>query len=343
MDSLGLDTSSKLRLQLLLGMCIITGGIFLCLSILNLGLTSSYLLGSLQLIFASFSIYLAYTLRQKKIKPRMQFCYLMSLSLLVLFAAYSTSLIKAAYLWALILPMIYYFLLGRKQAWLLCVGILFGQVSIIYSKTGIFLSPPVVNFAMCYVLIWYISHIYDTARNRSEAALAKLALKDALTGVNNRLALKRSFELESKPMVDSQDPSLSLILIDVDFFKKVNDMHGHETGDSVLIEIGKLLSSKVGSDKVFRIGGEEFCILLSGKNLDQASLTAEKLRQGVQDQKFISKGDAIAVTISLGVAECEAEMSLTQALNQADEALYRAKAQGRNCVVSAVSEQELPS
>lgn len=195
-----------------------------------------------------------------------------------------------------------------------------------------------VNFALCFVLIWYISHIYETARSRSEAALVQLALKDALTGVNNRLALKRSFALESKPLVGSQDPSLSVILIDVDFFKKVNDMYGHETGDNVLIEIGKLLSSKVGSDKVFRIGGEEFCILLPGKNLDQALLSAGQLRQGIQDQKFIFKGDAIAVTISLGVAECEAEMSLTQVLNQADEALYRAKALGRNCIASAVSE-----
>jgi diguanylate cyclase len=146
MDSLGLDTSSKLRLQLLLGMCIIAGAIFLFLSILNLGLTSAYLLGRLPPIFAIFAIfaifsaYFVYNLRKKKIQPWMQFCYLMSLSLLVLFAAHFTALSKAAYLWALIFPMLYYFLLGRKYAWLLCIGILIGQVSIIYLKEALYLA-----------------------------------------------------------------------------------------------------------------------------------------------------------------------------------------------------------
>ncbi|MBB1270474.1 GGDEF domain-containing protein [Shewanella sp. SR44-3] len=343
MDLFELNSSNKLKHQLLLGMSTMTSVISGSLAFLNFSFSPHLALACFQTLFTCLSVYLIWRLRRGELTRKLIMVYLTCLSVLVLYASYSASLTSTVHLWAFVLPMMYYFLLGERSAWLFCGALFISQCINIYLKTQAWFSPPVVNFAMCYVLIWYISHIYDTARNRSEAALAKLALKDALTGVNNRLALKRAFELESKPLVGSQDPSLSVILIDVDFFKKVNDMHGHETGDNVLIEIAKLLSSKVGSDKVFRIGGEEFCILLPGKNLAQASLTAEKLRHSVQEQQFVFKGNTIEVTISLGVAECTFEMLLTQVLNQADEALYRAKAQGRNCVVSAVSEQELPA
>jgi diguanylate cyclase len=335
LDSLGLDTSSKLRLQLLLGMCIITGGIFLCLSILNLGLTSAYLLGSLQLVFAIFSAYFVYNLRKKKIQPWMQFCYLVSLSLLVLFAAHSTALIKAAYQWSLIFPMMYYFLLGRKYAWLLCIGILIGQVSIIYLKIGILLSPPIVNFTLCFLLLWNMSHIYESARSRSEAALAELALKDPLTQANNRLALKKTFNEKLASFETDVAQSLYFMVIDVDHFKQVNDIYGHETGDGVLVEVAQRLFSLIGKDSIFRIGGEEFCVMHLCPSLASASELAESARQVINDKTFNIKDQEIFLTISIGVCGFQAGMQLNQVLNVADEALYLAKSQGRNCVVTS--------
>lgn len=335
MDSLGLDTSSKLRLQFLLGMCIITGGIFFCLSILNLGLTSSYLLGSLQLMFAIFSAYFVYSLGQKKIKPGMQFCYLMSLSLLVLFAAHSTALSKAAYLWALIFPMMYYFLLGRKHAWLLCIGILLGQIGIIYLKIGILLSPPIVNFTLCFLLLWNMSHIYESARSRSEAALAELALKDPLTQANNRLALKKAFNEQLAAFEAGSTPSLYFMIIDVDHFKQVNDIYGHETGDGVLVEVAQRLFSLIGKDSVFRIGGEEFCVMHLCPSLESASELAESARQVINGKTFNIKDKEICLTISIGVCGFQGGMQLNQVLNVADEALYLAKSRGRNCVVTS--------
>jgi diguanylate cyclase (GGDEF)-like protein len=152
-------------------------------------------------------------------------------------------------------------------------------------------------------------------------------MRDALTGLYNRRALVQRFELERQHQrVTGQ--SLTLVLIDIDHFKRINDSFGHATGDAVLVAVAATLREGVRtSDAVFRIGGEEFALLLPNADALQATLRVQGLRQGLLALPLVDEG----VTFSAGIAACEAgDEMLDHLLRRADEALYLAKAGGRN-------------
>lgn len=130
---------------------------------------------------------------------------------------------------------------------------------------------------------------------------------------------------------------LSLLMMDVDHFKKINDMHGHLAGDYVLVMLAQLISSALRTEDIFaRYGGEEFSILCRGATLDNAALLAERLRGRVAGAAFEHQGKRIPVTISIGVATyVEQPDAETKLIAEADAALYQAKGAGRNRVVRA--------
>ncbi|WP_462413566.1 GGDEF domain-containing protein [Neobacillus sp. Marseille-QA0830] len=160
---------------------------------------------------------------------------------------------------------------------------------------------------------------------------------DFLTGLNN----VRQFDLalnESIKKAHDQNEKLSLLLIDIDHFKKVNDTHGHQAGDEVLRQLGAILSSCSRSqDLVSRNGGEEFTVLLRNCHYLQALEAAERIRTAVEKHPFIlPNGDAIKVTASIGVSTyLETTQSSYEFIKQADDSLYNAKKTGRNKVCSA--------
>lgn len=127
---------------------------------------------------------------------------------------------------------------------------------------------------------------------------------------------------------------LSFIMVDIDFFKKVNDGYGHQAGDQVLAAVGKTLKKTFRkTDVPCRYGGEEFIVILQSTNLQGAAMAAEKLRAAVKEEVIESDGKTIPVTISCGVAEMVYEKETYQeAIKRADEALYRSKHDGRNRV-----------
>ena len=162
-----------------------------------------------------------------------------------------------------------------------------------------------------------------------EAELREQAMRDPLTGLYNRRALVQRFEAERQHQrVTGQ--SLTLVLIDIDHFKRINDRFGHATGDAVLVAVAATLREGVRtSDAVFRIGGEEFALLLPNADALQATLRVQGLRQGLQALALPLVG--AGVTFSAGIAACEAgDDMLDPLLRRADEALYLAKAGGRN-------------
>src|SRR5699024_2146518 len=129
----------------------------------------------------------------------------------------------------------------------------------------------------------------------------------------------------------------SVLMIDVDHFKNINDSYGHEAGDLVLQQVANLLSSSCRSgDYVFRVGGEEFLVLLVDIAPDKASKVAENLRSFIEKEDF-SLPDAINIklTVSIGVAEYAGHPDPQQLLNRVDKALYKAKNHGRNQIVLA--------
>ena len=153
------------------------------------------------------------------------------------------------------------------------------------------------------------------------------ALHDPLTNVYNKRSFQKLMEYEINK-TERYNRNFSLILFDIDFFKKINDKYGHQVGDYILIELTQLINGSIrNSDILCRIGGEEFAIISSETNLEQAYSLSEKIRKTVENYKFKTAGK---VTISLGIAQYSKGMSKYELYNNADKALYVAKQNGRN-------------
>ena len=158
----------------------------------------------------------------------------------------------------------------------------------------------------------------------------RLSTLDGLTNVLNRHGIERFVE----NLLTNRVPA-SVIVIDLDHFKKVNDLRGHYGGDRVLRQVGEILRSHTrNTDGLGRWGGEEFVLVCPGANLARAADLAEKLRHKIMDTNFIPE-DPLPITASFGVATSGADQSFEDAFRQADQALYLAKSRGRNCVVAA--------
>jgi diguanylate cyclase (GGDEF)-like protein len=177
----------------------------------------------------------------------------------------------------------------------------------------------------------------------SNEMLKYIGLTDALTGVYNRRYMDRRL-LEEIGRARRQSYRISCIYIDVDHFKQVNDAHGHQAGDDVLREVAARIKAELRmSDALGRYGGEEFVALLIDADLQSASMVAHRIRAGVADQPFVlAEGQALSVTVSVGVAtlddferEHAVEDVAQELVGQADGALYQAKQNGRNQVVSS--------
>ncbi|MEN8263609.1 MAG: diguanylate cyclase [Nitrospirota bacterium] len=169
----------------------------------------------------------------------------------------------------------------------------------------------------------------DTKNKR----LRDLAIRDDLTGLFNYRYFRRILQEQFKMSRRYKFP-LSCIMIDIDYFKAVNDTYGHQFGDAILKQLADILKNNVrDTDKVVRYGGEEFAILFPYTDYDSAFKKSEKLRKLVKTSSFIVKGDAATITISLGIASYPATKKITRAerlVSYADEALYKAKEEGRN-------------
>ncbi|MCC6830206.1 MAG: sensor domain-containing diguanylate cyclase [Thermoleophilia bacterium] len=170
-----------------------------------------------------------------------------------------------------------------------------------------------------------------TDRRRTHDELAWLALHDPLTGLANRRALEDRLAMETDRH-DRTGATFSVVAVDIDHFKAVNDTHGHEAGDRAIVEVGRRLQGGIRAiDLAARAGGEEFVLLLADTPLREALAVAERLRVAVAGEAVPGVG---TITISAGVAQCTG-LQARETLAVADAALYRAKASGRNRVVAA--------
>jgi diguanylate cyclase (GGDEF)-like protein len=162
-----------------------------------------------------------------------------------------------------------------------------------------------------------------------------LAITDGLTGVYTRRYFIERFDEEVKRSVLHKS-TLAFLMIDADHFKMINDQHGHLTGDQVLKEISNIIQENVREiDIVGRFGGEEFCVVLPDTQKEGALVVAERIRKSA-DKRLIKAYDAtVRVTLSIGIAIYPSDGKVIEELmDKADWALYRAKSQGRNCVVA---------
>lgn len=181
-----------------------------------------------------------------------------------------------------------------------------------------------------------VSMVEDISKKKHyERELERLVSEDSLTGILNRRtfeeALKREWQRASR-----YDSALSLVIIDFDRFKRVNDDFGHDVGDEVLRIASQLISRSLRRDDVFaRYGGEEFVLLLAHCNAQEAFYLAERMRKEIQHHDWHSIGLPFQQTISLGIAEAKRVLDTEQFFQAADRALYHAKKTGRNRTIVA--------
>ena len=175
----------------------------------------------------------------------------------------------------------------------------------------------------------------QTELEEANKRLTELAIKDDLTGAFNRRYFLAQASQHHSYQVRYKMP-VSVMMLDIDHFKSVNDTYGHHAGDISLVEFANTCRNNLRDTDMFsRLGGEEFAISMPGLDLNHATQTAEKIRQLIEQLEIkFTDDETISFTISIGVVEMQQKESLESALSRADKALYTAKRSGRNRVVS---------
>ncbi|NRD78290.1 GGDEF domain-containing protein [Bacillus sp. BRMEA1] len=242
------------------------------------------------------------------------------------------------FVWSLfILPSIFIMILSPKWKVVISSAIFFSLLKFIvkfYQNESLFSVEKFVLFAGS--LVNWLIHLtigYFVIKNQKLVQkMEEMALTDTLTGLNNR----RYFDIyieKAIPLSRKMNFPLLLLMIDIDYFKKINDNYGHLCGDQALKHIAGIMKRHVReTDVLIRFGGEEFSILLQETDIKDGINIAERIRDTVRKTEFIYEGTHVALTISIGLAIHNSE-HIYMFLKKADQALYEAKANGRNQLV----------
>lgn len=215
----------------------------------------------------------------------------------------------------------YRWAIALNAAVLLGVGVIFWNVD--YTTVQLY------SFVVTIGLINGFSLLFALNEERSKKLLRELSLKDDLTGIGNRRAFVEKMG-ETVSMSRRYGLAASLICIDIDEFKSINDTHGHAAGDRAIKRLASRISALIrDSDNVFRMGGDEFVIIADGTDQQNALQMSEKIRQAIEGENIVT---GRTVTISLGVTVLRDEDTADTWLARADAELYRAKNAGRNQV-----------
>ena len=192
-------------------------------------------------------------------------------------------------------------------------------------------SVNVATVLITIVITNIIAYVFSSGLRKQEAILTKLASEDYLTSTGNRRSLSIAMNKLCQSL-KNHDKTASIILLDLDHFKKVNDTYGHIKGDEVLVRLSELLNNFFkDEDSIFRYGGEEFLVICKNITREKAHQQADKFRVMVKNNIIINNKEQ---TISLGVCEYTKEESIDEWINRVDLALYKAKKQGRDRTIS---------
>jgi diguanylate cyclase (GGDEF)-like protein len=248
----------------------------------------------------------------------------------------------SAIIWLFAYPPIIFYISESRVGVLACSAG-FAAVILLFSPLGDFLFEPphstsfritmvaVLGFEMvtCYIL--------DQSRRRSKLGLLKLAAEfeyaakhDALTGLANRREALEQLDIEYQRYLRNSRP-FSVLLMDIDLFKSVNDNYGHHVGDELIILVARTLREQCRKvDTLARWGGEEYLVLLPETNTKDALSSANRIREAFATKSVNTEQGQVQATISIGVASIRGSESIDRLLQRSDEALYRAKSEGRN-------------
>lgn len=255
----------------------------------------------------------------------------------------------SAIIWLFAYPPIIFYISQARVGVIACSGGL-AAVALLFSPLGdlVFDSPYSTSFrlTMLAVLAFEMSTCYvlDQSRRRSKLSLLKLAKEfeyaakhDALTGLANRREVMAQLDGEYQRYLRNARV-FSVLLMDIDLFKSVNDNYGHHVGDEMIVLVATTLREQCRKvDTLARWGGEEYLVLLPETGTADAVRTANRIREAVGSKSVQADNRAITATISVGVATISGSESVDRLLQRADEALYRAKTLGRNTVCDSGS------
>lgn len=232
---------------------------------------------------------------------------------------------------------------GRRSTTLFLLGLLLSFYLALHFASGHFgvLTPlggtglavvHTINVAIVFAMASYTARFYYNTVRRAERQLIELATRDSLTGLANRRNLLDRAEQEITRAKRSGQP-ISMILADIDHFKRINDTLGHEVGDRVIVHAAaQLLKACREQDIVARWGGEEFLLVLPETAIHEAGVLAERIRAALVGGTMEHAGQPVPFTLSFGIATMAAGESISDAIARTDRALYRSKAQGRDRV-----------
>jgi len=240
-------------------------------------------------------------------------------------------------LWIYSLPMIIMFLLGFKRGLTIMFLFLIVLTTILFGLDSQHIAVEYsysfkVRIILSFIAIMFLASVYEFIREKTyhdmlnlKKILENTSKQDPLTGLYNRRAYKENIQ----SLHNSQG---TILMCDIDHFKKINDYFGHYIGDMVLIQVAKCIQENIRSeDLAIRWGGEEFLIFLPDSSLDNGYIVSEKLRKSIENLSIRnSDGILIKVTISIGVSLVNHTTPLSTALRHADKAMYIAKNSGRN-------------
>lgn len=206
------------------------------------------------------------------------------------------------------------------------------------SMTTLIYAVNLVAICFIFALMGYLFELSSSDAEKeiviANQKLLTVANTDPVTNLINRRIMMNKIEAE-RAKVDLGGKPFSLIMIDIDNFKQINDEYGHEGGDFVLVNLSKMISISVRkTDIVSRWGGDEFLILLPETLVQYGELVAEKVRLRITHAPFVYREMDIAVTVTLGVAQCDGTTNIGGCLRRADQALYQGKQIGKNRVVT---------
>jgi len=256
---------------------------------------------------------------------------------LMVYLVYTGGVEKTGPLWIYALPMIIMFLLGFKRGLIILSLYLLFLIAILY---GLDNSHMPVHYShifklriiLSFIVIMFLASVYEFIREKTyhdmidlRTTLENTSKQDPLTGLYNR----RAYNENLQHLHNSEG---TILMCDIDHFKKINDYFGHYIGDMVLIQVAKCIQDNIrNEDLAIRWGGEEFLIFLPGSSQDNGYIVSEKLRKSIENLS-IRNGDGalIKITISIGVSVVNHTTPLSTAIRHADKAMYIAKNSGRN-------------
>jgi diguanylate cyclase (GGDEF)-like protein len=306
-------------------------------------LDGSMLLGMVEILFGCLTLYSLSVLRRTDDVEVASQIFLLSVYCVSVLIFATGGVGDTGYLWILLIPLLTLFLLKKENAvrWLLVYVLLIGSL-VVAHVTGKFELPysyiELRQIFGIFLVVIYLTFFNEKLKANSRQQLHEknhqlmiASSTDYLTRLPNRAYFTQLFKKEHARSLRSQSP-LSMVMVDIDNFKQVNDQLGHQQGDEILIRVAQILEARIReSDTAVRWGGEEFVIICPDTAIDGALAFSETLRASIEKEYQEAE---VAVTASFGVAQLHDGEAVESLMRRADQVLYLAKDGGRNRVVA---------